>query len=52
VSDGLNYPYRVRIRGADFPHIQMIPWLAKGWLISDLIAIAGAVDYVMADIDR
>ncbi len=52
VSDGLNYPYRVRVRGADFAHIQMIPWLAKGWLISDLIAISGAVDYVMADIDR
>jgi NADH-quinone oxidoreductase subunit B/C/D len=52
VSDGLNYPYRVRIRGADFPHMQALPWLAKGWMISDLIAMVGAMDYVMADIDR
>ncbi len=52
VSDGLNYPYRVRVRAPSFPHMQMTPMLCRGWFISDLIAIAGALDYVMADIDR
>jgi len=52
VSDGLNYPYRVRVRAPSFAHMQMMPRLCKGWLISDLIAIVGAVDYVLADIDR
>ncbi|MGA2192678.1 MAG: NADH-quinone oxidoreductase subunit B/C/D [Nitrospirota bacterium] len=52
VSDGLNYPYRVRVRAPSFPHMQMTPMLCKGWFISDLIAIVGAIDYVMADIDR
>ena len=52
VSDGLNYPYRVRVRAPSFPHMQMTPMLCRGWFISDLIAVVGALDYVMADIDR
>ncbi len=52
ISDGLNYPYRVRVRAPSFPHMQMTPMLCRGWFISDLIAVVGALDYVMADIDR
>ncbi|HEY3346947.1 MAG TPA: NADH-quinone oxidoreductase subunit B/C/D [Nitrospirota bacterium] len=52
ISDGLNYPYRVRIRAASFPHMQVVPMLCKGRFLSDFIAIIGAIDYVMADIDR
>ncbi|MBI5695166.1 MAG: NADH-quinone oxidoreductase subunit B/C/D [Nitrospirae bacterium] len=52
VSDGLNYPYRVRIRAPSFAHMQMMPMLCRGTFISDLISVVGALDYVLADIDR
>jgi len=52
VSDGLNYPYRVHIRAPSFAHMQMVPNLCRGRLLADLIAVVGAIDYVLADIDR
>jgi NADH-quinone oxidoreductase subunit B/C/D len=52
VSDGLNYPYRLHVRSPSFAHMQMIPTLCRGRLIADLIATLGAIDFVLADIDR
>jgi len=52
VSDGVNYPYRVHIRAPSFAHMQMVPDLCRGRFISDLIAVVGGLDYVLADIDR
>jgi NADH dehydrogenase I D subunit len=52
VSDGLNMAYRMRIRAPDFAHVQAIPLMATGWLLSDLIAIIGSVDYILPDTDR
>jgi NADH dehydrogenase I D subunit len=52
VSDGLNMAYRMRIRAPDFAHLQAMPLMAKGYLLSDLIAIIGSLDYVMPDTDR
>ncbi len=52
MSDGSNYAYRCHIRTASFPHLQTTPMLAKGLLVSDLIAILGSLDYVLADVDR
>jgi NADH-quinone oxidoreductase subunit C/D len=52
ISDGNTRPYRVRIRAPSFPHMQMLPELARGFMIPDLLTILGSMDYVLADVDR
>jgi NADH-quinone oxidoreductase subunit C/D len=52
VADGNTVSYRTRIRTSSFPHLQMIPFMARGMLLADLVAILGSIDFVMADVDR
>ena len=52
ISDGNTMSYRTRIRTPSFPHLQMLPQLGRGVTVSDLLAILGSMDYVLADVDR
>jgi NADH-quinone oxidoreductase subunit B/C/D len=52
VSDGLGCSYRTRIRGPGFANIQVMPLMAVGATIADLITICGSLDYILPDIDR
>ncbi|MGD8251110.1 MAG: NADH-quinone oxidoreductase subunit B/C/D [Desulfobacterales bacterium] len=52
VSDGLGYAYRMRVRGPGFANVQVMPLVAVGETIADLITIIGSWDYIMPDIDR
>ena len=52
VSDGDTRSYRTRIRTPSFPHMQMLPLLTRGHPIPDLLAVLGAMDFVLADVDR
>lgn len=52
ISDGNTSPYRLRIRTPSFAHMQMLPYISRGYTVADLLSILGAMDYVLADIDR
>ncbi|MFH1143709.1 MAG: NADH-quinone oxidoreductase subunit C/D [Candidatus Eisenbacteria bacterium] len=52
ISDGETISYRTRIRTPSFAHLQILPEIARGLMIPDLLAILGATDYVLADVDR
>jgi NADH-quinone oxidoreductase subunit C/D len=52
ISDGNTSPYRMRVRTPSFAHMQMIAYISKGYTVADLLSILGAMDFVLADIDR
>ncbi|AEH39694.1 NADH dehydrogenase I chain C; chain D [Buchnera aphidicola (Cinara tujafilina)] len=52
ISDGSTMSYRTRIRTPSFAHLQQIPAVINGSLISDLIVYLGSIDFVMSDVDR
>ncbi len=52
ISDGSEHPYRVKVRGPSFVNLSPTKVLAKGGLLSDLIALIGTMDIVLADVDR
>ncbi|QCI18146.1 NADH-quinone oxidoreductase subunit C/D [Buchnera aphidicola (Aphis nasturtii)] len=52
ISDGGTMSYRTRIRTPSFAHLQQIPSVIRGSLISDLIVYLGSIDFVMSDVDR
>ncbi len=45
-------PYRVKARAASFSNLSVLPTLAKGHLLADLIAVVGSLDLVLGDVDR
>jgi len=52
VSDGTSHPVRCHIRAPGLMNVQAIPLLARGRLISDIVAIIGSLDFVMGEVDR
>ena len=51
-SDGTNRPIRVKSRAPSFVAVQALPFMLKGGLIADVIAIVGSTDVVLGDCDR
>jgi len=51
-SDGSPKPYRVHWRTPSFVNMQVLPSLAKGRLVADLVALIGTIDIVLGDVDR
>jgi NADH-quinone oxidoreductase subunit D len=51
-GDGGPKPYRVYWRTPSFANLQVLPLLAKGHLVADLVALIGTVDIVLGDVDR
>lgn len=51
-SDGKTSPYRLKIRTGSFTGMSIIPELARGVFIADLVAIIGSLDIVAPELDR
>ncbi len=51
-GDGGPKPYRIHWRTPSFENLEILPILAKGHLVADLVAIIGSIDIVLGDIDR
>jgi NADH-quinone oxidoreductase subunit D len=52
VSDGSEYPYRVRIRTGSFTAMAIIDKLSRGIMVADLIALIASLDVDAPEIDR
>ncbi|WP_028449153.1 MULTISPECIES: NADH-quinone oxidoreductase subunit D [Chitinibacter] len=52
VSDGANKPYRLKIRAPGYVHLSALDEMARGHMISDVVAIIGTQDIVFGEIDR
>ncbi len=51
-SDGGPKPYRIHWRTPSFTNLQILPLIAKGHLVGDLVLLIGTVDIVLGDVDR
>jgi len=53
ISDGRSpNPFRAKMRGPSFNNLQIAPWLLKGRLVADVVAILGSLDFVLGEVDR
>jgi NADH-quinone oxidoreductase subunit C/D len=52
ISDGSSRPYRLKIRSPSFIHMGAFDYMARGYLISDIVTIFGTYDIVMGECDR
>jgi NADH-quinone oxidoreductase subunit D len=51
-SDGSNKPHRVHVRTPSFCNLQLLPVIARGRFLSDLVGLIGIIDPVLGDVDR
>ncbi len=52
ISKGGGAPHRLKIRAPSFVNLQMLPVVAKGHMVSDMVAILSSIDFVMGECDR
>jgi NADH-quinone oxidoreductase subunit D len=51
-SIGGGTPNRMKIRAPSFVNLSVLPYLLKGEMMSDVVAILGSIDFVMGESDR
>lgn len=52
IGDDSTFPWRWKIRAADFNNLQILPHILRGVKIADLVAILGSIDIIMGSVDR
>jgi len=52
-ADGkTDVPFRCKVRSCSFVNLSVLPEIARGTMVADLIAIVGSLDFVMGEVDR
>lgn len=52
ISDGGKTPYRLKVKSSCFTHVSLLPAIAPGLMIADLVATIGSIDIVLGEVDR
>jgi NADH-quinone oxidoreductase subunit D len=52
ISDGGLIPFRVKVKSPCFTVLSLLPAIARGGMVADIIAIIGSIDIVMGEVDR
>jgi NADH-quinone oxidoreductase subunit D len=52
ISKGDIGPFRVKIRTPSFNNISVVPWVARGVYVPDIITILASLYFILGDIDR
>jgi NADH-quinone oxidoreductase subunit D len=52
ISDGTQFPYRLKIRPPSLHALSALPYIVPGGTVSDAVAILGSVDPIMGEVDR
>lgn len=52
LADNTNKPYKCKIKSPAYQHLQILPIIAKGHFLADLVTLMGTIDIVFGEIDR
>ena len=52
VGDDNVFPWRWKIRAADFNNLQIFPHIVRGVKVADIVTILGSIDIIMGSVDR
>lgn len=52
IADGTDKPYRCKIRSPSYHAVSLIPYLAPGANVSDIVVTLGSLDPIMGEVDR
>jgi len=52
ISDNTNKPYKCKVRSPAYHSMHVLPLLAKGYFLADLVTLIGSIDVVFGEVDR
>ncbi|MBC6423130.1 MAG: NADPH-quinone oxidoreductase, partial [Hormoscilla sp. SP12CHS1] len=52
MGDDNMFPWRFKIRAADFNNLQVFPHILRGMKVADIVAILGSIDIILGSVDR
>jgi NADH-quinone oxidoreductase subunit D len=52
VSDGTGHPWKLKMRSPSSSNLQLLPELARGSMIADMVVIIGSVDPILGEADK